>query len=730
MNSKVLFNFQRKIWLMLLFTVVYGTAWCQIKPIKPFGKIRALIVGISDYQNEKIPDLEYAHRDAEAFAEYLQEGTAWKAAPEDIVLLTNESATYGKFLNELQSLVEDTGENDRLILYFSGHGDVEKVEDGPMGYLLFYDVAPTTYASAGACMINTLNAYLEKLTLEKGAEVIFISDACRSGSLAGSSAGGPRATTAALSELFTHTTKMLSCEPDQVSVEGPTWGGGRGLFSYYLVNGLKGLADQDQDRYVDLFELERYVQDSVRIASNRKQLPVIKGLSSTKLARVDQKVLEEMRPNQSPKPNDDRMHESPDTNFLPQLARFEDALSKKHLLFPEEGSANQVYEAIGDHPAARPVQNVMKISLAAALQDEAQQALNEYIVSPEKEVSRRWSDALVYAYYPDYLQRAAELLGQQSYFYNDIKSREYYFRGVNIRLQADKNTGDKDSLLLQALDEQQRALKLQPIAPHVYNELGLIYRSLQQPARAISSFQQALNYSPKWNLVLTNLAVVYREMEQYAQAEKIYLDAIQLDTTFALSYYNLAVLYEEMDNVEAAEAALLKTIQFDAQFAEAYYNLANLYLGAPEAERYLLKYIQLQPDDPDGFNLLAYIYHSSDRFEQAQQAYQSALLLDPDSFYTLQSLAYVYKRLKQYDAAKKLWEDFLERHPDHQNARIKLAGVLAAKGEEAAALKMVRIALNGGFKAYDDLKTETELNAMKDQSGYQALLKEFFPKRE
>lgn len=709
--------------------MLYGTAFSQIKPIKPFGKVRALIVGISDYQNEKVPDLEYADRDAEAFARYLREETAWNAAPENVVLLTNETATYGKFLNELQALVDNTNEKDRLILYFAGHGDVERVEKDQMGYLLFYDVAPTTYASAGACMINTLNAYLEKLALDKGAEVILISDACRSGSLAGSSVGGPRATTAALSELFTHSTKIMSCEPDQISVEGAAWGGGRGLFSYHLVNGLKGLADQDEDRYVDLFELERYVQDSVRVASNRKQLPMIKGLSSTKLARVDQKVLEQIRSDLPPEPNDNWIRESPDTNFLPQLARFEAALRKKHLLFPEEGSANQIYQTIGDHPNARPVQNVMKISLASALQDEAQQALNEYIISPGKELARRWSDAGAYAYYPDYLARAAELLGPDNYFFNDVKSREHYFRGVNFRLQFDADDED-ETMLQRALEEQQTALQLQSIAPHIHNELGLIFRRLEQYPQAVMEFQQALNLSPKWSLALTNLANVYKDLEQYALAEKMYRDAIQLDTSFALSYYNLSELYVDMGRTEAAVSQLEKVIRLDPEFADAYFNLSRLSLGSPQAESYILQYIQRQPDDPDGFSLLAYIYHSSDRLERAQQAYQSALQLDPDAFYSLQSLAYVYKRLEDFDAAQELWENYLERHPDDQPARIKLAGILAAQGKETSALALIREVLSDGFKDYDGLKKEPELNAMKDQTAYRALLKAFFPDRE
>ncbi|WP_170110229.1 tetratricopeptide repeat protein [Flavilitoribacter nigricans] len=716
-----------QIVIFCLASLFFGdNGYSQIRPIKPFGKVSALIVGISHYQNSKIPQLEFAHRDAEAFAHYLEFETPWNVAPENIALLTNENATYGKFINELNALVDSSQPNDRLILYFSGHGDIEKVEEELMGYLLFYDASPTTYASGGACMVNTLNDYLEKLVLEKKTEVILISDACRAGTLAGSASGGPQATTSALSQLFNNTTKILSCESTQKSIEGPQWGGGRGLFSYYFLKGIKGMADRDQDRYVDLFEIERFVQDSVRKASNRKQLPVVKGLSSTRLARVDRKKSE---PVPTPEPKETVASAPKDTGYLTQLALFEAALERKHLLFPEEGSANQIYESVGDEPAARSIKKVMKISLATALQDEAQQALNEYIVSPARELARRWSDVSVYDYYPDYLGRAAELLGPDNYFYNDIKSREHYFRGVNLRLRFDAEKDNK-ALLETAMTEQQQALKLQPIAPHIYNELGLLYKRTDQEMQAISAFQQALNYSPKWNLALTNLAIIYREMKQYAQAEKFYRDAIQLDTTFALSRYNLAVMFEQMEQPEKAKVELENTIRVDPKFAEAYYNLASLSLGDPTAEKYLLQYIQLEPDDPDGFNLLGYIYHSSDRFPEARQAYQSALMINPNSYYTLSSLAYVLKELGEFEAAVQLWNNYLQEHPDSGRAFFKLAGVHSRSGQQAAAMEAFRKALEKGYDNQNEVLKDPDLDGLRAMPEYKSLVEKYFPDKK
>ncbi len=726
-------HFVRPIGSISLFLILYFIGWAkvttaQIKPIRPFGKIHALVVGISDYQHPKITDLSYAHRDAEAFARFLQSETHWQLDREDIVLLTDEAATYAKFLNELQALTERCAPKDRLILYFSGHGDVEVVSKERMGYLLFYDASPTTYASGGACMVNTLDQYLRTMVLEKEVEVFLISDACRSGALAGSKVGGPRATTAAVAELFTNSIKILSCEPEEFSLEGPQWGGGRGVFSYYLVKGLQGQADTDRDLYVDLFELRRYVQDSVREASERRQTPFINGgLSSVKMVRVKPEVA-----GRAALPSPPAVPERPvvaDTGYLAKLARFEAAVARKHLLFPDSGSAYQIYQAMPDHP----VKKVMKISLATALQDEAQQALNEYITSPGKELARRWADQEVYAHYPAYLEKAAALLSDARFFQDDVISREHYFRGVNLRLAADASETTSDSLLLLALNEQQTALQRQPVAPHIYNELGLLYRRLGDQLQELSNFQKAVALSPKWGLALTNLAYSYKRMGQPGQAEQLYEEAIATDENLALSHYNLAVLYQELGRKAPAVREFQRVIELDPRLAEAYYNLADLYTELPgmlpQAEAALLTYLDYEPDDTDGYALLAYVYNATGEWEKARATLEKALSIDSNSYYSHYLLLQVLIRQGDYAAARQAGQAAVAAFPDRFDLHYLLLEALAFGEHQEAAIRQLEIMLEMGYDDYDRLTTAPSLKDIRAMDRFGALLKTYFPDR-
>ncbi|MBK8485640.1 MAG: caspase family protein [Saprospiraceae bacterium] len=86
----------------------------------------AVVVGISDYQDPSIPDLRFADKDAEAFANYLSSDAGGKLDVDHLKVLLNEKATVAQFAIALDWLMEVVKENDQVIIYFSGHGDVEK----------------------------------------------------------------------------------------------------------------------------------------------------------------------------------------------------------------------------------------------------------------------------------------------------------------------------------------------------------------------------------------------------------------------------------------------------------------------------------------------------------------------------------------------------------------------------------------------------------------------------
>src|SRR5260221_3279697 len=246
------------------------------------GNIYAVIVGISKYESAGIPQLEYAHRDAQVFADYLKSKAGGSVPEENIRLLLNENATYAAIYDALDWLLETGQKEDLVYFYFSGHGDVENKTIYKLGFLLSYNTPRTNYINS-AVRIEDLNNIANTLSEKLNAKVVLITDACHSGNLAGKENRGTFVVGKQLSARPNkEAIRIASCATDQLSVEDPGWGGGRGVFSYYLVNGLTGLADQNKDESVTVGEIKNYMDSSfandiLLHQKEQKQNPVIEG---------------------------------------------------------------------------------------------------------------------------------------------------------------------------------------------------------------------------------------------------------------------------------------------------------------------------------------------------------------------------------------------------------------------------------------------------------------------
>jgi len=132
---------KRRIAFLILSCLLVGlTAGAQgMRSLKKKGTTRAVIVGISDYQDAEIKDLRYAHQDAALFADFLKSKSGGQLGDQQLKVLVNDQATMAGIQSALKWLLENSRPGDQAILYFAGHGDVETKDAEEKGYLLAYD---------------------------------------------------------------------------------------------------------------------------------------------------------------------------------------------------------------------------------------------------------------------------------------------------------------------------------------------------------------------------------------------------------------------------------------------------------------------------------------------------------------------------------------------------------------------------------------------------------------
>lgn len=276
------------------------------------GTTRAVEVGISDYQNPGIPDLRFANKDAEAFAVFLRSPSGGALDDDHLQLLLNEQATGANVAIALGALIDEAQEGDNVIIYFSGYGDVETKRMSQSGYLLCWDTNPKVYFAGGTIKVNDLQDIVSTLAVQNKAKVILITDACHAGALAGSDIGGPQVTAKNMATQYANEIKILSCQPNEFSIEGEQWGGGRGAFSFNLVDALYGLADNNNDLFVTLQEVGRYLEDHVTAeVAPATQVPMVVGNRLERLVGVDSKLLADLRSGKSSQVKNALAHRDP-----------------------------------------------------------------------------------------------------------------------------------------------------------------------------------------------------------------------------------------------------------------------------------------------------------------------------------------------------------------------------------------------------------------------------------
>jgi tetratricopeptide (TPR) repeat protein len=245
----------------------------------------ALIIGISKYRDNRIPSLRYASSDARSLYNWLISSNGGRYSPTRVKLLINEKATFKNIRNALFTWLKQPLKEDMVTIFYAGHGSSDSPDTPENLYLLPYDADYNNIATTGFPMWDFETALKRFISAD---QVVIIADACHSGGIGGGfdrQRRGARALKAnkinTSLEKLTNAGKgvaiLSSASDDQLAQEGSKWGGGHGVFTYYLLQGLKGKADYNGDNLVSMGELIPYVSEKVRRATYNSQSPTISG---------------------------------------------------------------------------------------------------------------------------------------------------------------------------------------------------------------------------------------------------------------------------------------------------------------------------------------------------------------------------------------------------------------------------------------------------------------------
>ena len=232
----------------------------------------AVIIGNKEYENERVPEVAWAHRDAEAFRRFVLDVLGYD--PANVIDLRdatqarmeaafgNERSHRGKVWRYLHPR-----HGSDVVVFYSGHG-VPGLEDG-RGYLLPVDADPDG-AEINGYPLDLLYANLGALEATRSVRVFL--DACFSGD---SDRGrlvrsaSPVYVQVALPEASGDKLTVLAAASGK---EVASWDDGarHGLFTHHLMDALYGAGDANGDGKVTAAEAKTYLDDTMTLAARRE----------------------------------------------------------------------------------------------------------------------------------------------------------------------------------------------------------------------------------------------------------------------------------------------------------------------------------------------------------------------------------------------------------------------------------------------------------------------------
>ncbi len=191
----------------------------------------ALVVGINEYEHAS--RLGYATNDATAFAEQLTSRFGFPDANVSIIL--DKDATLQNIRGAMHKLARGTTEEDRIIVFYAGHGHTVPAYGREAGFLV-----PVDGRADDTSTLLTWDDLVNTSRIIRAKHMLFIMDACYGG-LIGMRALSPGAKRFVRDMLSRYSRQFLTAgKADEVVADcgGPR--NGHSVFTGHLLNALEG----------------------------------------------------------------------------------------------------------------------------------------------------------------------------------------------------------------------------------------------------------------------------------------------------------------------------------------------------------------------------------------------------------------------------------------------------------------------------------------------------------
>ncbi len=723
-----------------------GTVVTATDTVKKTGTTYAMVIGISKYK--EVNPLNFADKDAIAFFDYLVNKNGMALDPNNVMLFVNEKATLANIGNTLSDIInKNLKKGDRVIFFFAGHGDYDANILKDQALLLLYAAPRQNYFQNifGGDFISTaqLNSSFIEPLANRGCEVLLFIDACHATglnkTLSGGTEGG-KITMGALQNM-TSPVKIYSCKSSQYSLEGEQWGGGRGLFSYVLMEALYGMADADNDKVITLMELQRYLEDNIPKMSEHKQFPIVKiENSDEQVTNVNLNYLsayknlkEKGLPFITQLPNDNNIDPVSKTDISQNKKPDSSQNKKPDSLYNECDRMINTQELEAAYRTLLLLQKTdstsdMTLQLRRKLSDAYLQKTATLLNPLLRNIGNLEANNNQVIKFEEDLEIAAKLLGENHILYPVLNARRLFLKAQVLET---KNGTAND----EAIDYLEQSIVLEPNAPYAYFTLGNRYNSKNEFDKAKLNFDKYIGLIPNSAWAYNNRGLVYYNQKKYDSAILNFKKAIVLKPDYAVAYNNAANAYSRSKVYDEAIIFYKKAMELDPTNPMAYNGLGDSYSNLKfydSAVLYFKKALELNPAKPSPstyFNL-GRVYSRKKEYAEARKNYKKVLDITPDNVAVYMRLGDDYSNLRNFDSAIINYKKIIELEPNNKDAEYYLCQMYSLKKDTAKSLSYLEQVLKKNYQTLNYMENDTEIDNIRTFYSFKLMLEKYFKKEE
>lgn len=131
----------------------------------------------------------------------------------------------------------------------------------------------------------------------------------------------------------------------------------------------------------------------------------------------------------------------------------------------------------------------------------------------------------------------------------------------------------------------ERSIELAPSNFEAHNNLGNIYKALQQPEKALKCYERSVQINSQYSLAEYNIGLVFKDQKNQYRAMEHFKRAVELNPNYADALNHIGIIHRERQEIAKAEECFIRVQEINPKHAKAKYNLGQIRLDNKEFDK-------------------------------------------------------------------------------------------------------------------------------------------------